>query len=183
MAVTRTCSKSRKCVGFLNSRNCIIIQDHFKWARKYFSTNFVDPALTKDRRQIFVVADDFLDSLSEQANLTLEIAQGLKKSDLVGRKVVPLNRVFPGYVLSYSKKTDIFWLRYYRVGLEKSRAKKKEKVNYLQLLTMLLYSDPGDADDNDVEYAVVDEAEENTDITDENNNSDYSDEEDEVEYY
>ena len=39
------------------------------------------------------------------------------------------------------------------------------------------------ADDNDVEYAVVDEAEENTDITDENNNSDYSDEEDEVEYY
>ena len=29
---------------------------------KYFSTNFVDPDLTKDRRQIFEVADDFLDS-------------------------------------------------------------------------------------------------------------------------
>ena len=164
-------------------RRCVQLVGDDVGVGKYFSTNFVDPALTKDRRQIFVVADDFLDSLSEQANLTLEIAQGLKKSDLVGRKVVPLNGVCPGYVLSYNKKTDIFWLRYYRVGLEKSRAKKKEKVNYLQLLTMLLYSDPGDADDNDVEYAVVDEAEENTDITDENNNSDYSDEEDEVEYY
>lgn len=97
-------------------RRCVQLVGDDVGAGKWFSTNFVDIALTKDRRQIFEVADDFLDSLSEQENLTIETAQGLKKTDLVGRKVVPLNGVTPINVLSFNKKKDVFWLRCFRAG-------------------------------------------------------------------
>lgn len=182
-SISENCWKKgmfEKCYDCEFQRMCVQLVGDDVGVGKYFSTNYVDPALTKDRRQIFEVADDFLDSLSEQANLTLETAQGLKKTELVGRKVVPLNGITPGYVLSYNKNTDIFWLRYYREGQEKSRAKKREKVNYVQLLTKLLYSDPGGADDNDVEYTVVDEAAENTDANNDNTNP-YESEDNEVE--
>ena len=116
---------------------------------------------------------------SSQANLILENAKGLKKTNLVRRKVVPLNGATPGHVLSCNKKTKMFWLRHYRAGQEKSRAKKRDKANYIQLLTMLLCSDHGGADDNDVEHAVMHKASENTNATNDNNNSDHI-EEDEV---
>ena len=167
-----------KCFDLDFQRECSLLVNS-DTEGKYFSPGTVDPALTKDRRQVYRVADDFLEcfnELGEQEPFTLAQARGLKKNELVGKRVIPLNGEYPGYVASYNKTKEEFSLRYYRQGEEKKRAKKLSTLKYEPLLQQLVYSNSNapaaGANDDDVEYLIVDE-------TAENNSSETEDDEEE----
>ena len=91
--------------------------------------------------------------------MTLAQARQLGREELLGRKLVPLDGKYPGYVQKYNKKTEVFTLRYHREGQELKRAKALVRTSHAGVLERLLCSDAGlDASEDEV-IEIVEEPE------------------------
>ena len=113
-----------KDVLFLLSKGIVLIFCLIKWRGKYFLSGKINHFLTKGRRVIFQVADDFLDGIaattaSSADSITVEMVKELSSNDLIGKSVALLNGEFPGCVHTYNEITDEFTVSYYRTGGKK----------------------------------------------------------------
>ena len=116
-----------KCfdAGFQRDSVVLVTNDQ---ENTYFTQGGVDPVLSRDRRQIFQVANDFLDTLSERmADCTLQMASDLSNEKIVGKLVEPDQRC-PGYVKSYNRSKDVFVVRYYRKGHGKKEQESLHRI-------------------------------------------------------
>ena len=150
-----------KCFNSDYQKKCVqlVITDTANKGQQYFSEGNIDPALTKERRFVFQVADDFLDSQRESTIFTAAMASTLAKVDLIGKRVEAMDGRYPGYVKEYNKKKDLFKVRYYKEGNERGRAKKLVIVKYEDLLEKLVYTyapNNDDEEEDNEEYALVD---------------------------
>ena len=118
-----------KCFDPDYQKKCVqlVTADNANNGQQYFSEGKVDPALTKERRFVFQVADDFLDSQREPTIFTAEMASNLAKVDLIGKRVESMDGKYPGYVKEYNKKR--IYLRYDTT--KKVMKEEEQKIFYM----------------------------------------------------